>query len=90
MIGAGCARKLVFSWAGNPGVGSLHAFRRAVEAPGASPLEIEEYSHFGMVARFSAGAARLPFWTLRDYAGTGPYGPGRNAIAGRALWPSRS
>src|SRR5438105_556861 len=70
MIGAGCARKLVFSWAGNPGVGSLHAFRRAVEAPGTAPLEIEEYSHFGMVARFSAGAARLPFWPLRDYMGT--------------------
>src|SRR5213082_1885263 len=70
MIGAGCARKLVFSWAGNPGVGSLHAFRRVVEAPGTAPLEIEEYSHFGMVARFSAGAARLPFWPLRDYMGT--------------------
>ena len=67
MIAAGCARKLVFSWAGNPGVGSLHAFRRAVEG---GALEIEEYSHFGMVARFSAGAARLPFWTLRDYTGT--------------------
>ena len=69
MIAAGCARKLVFSWAGNPGVGSLHAFRRAVEGKG-EPLELEEYSHFGMVARFSAGAARLPFWPLRDYAGT--------------------
>jgi len=69
MIAAGCARKIVFSWAGNPGVGSLHAFRRAVEAarPG---IEIEEYSHFGMVARFSAGAAGLPFWPLRDYEGT--------------------
>ena len=67
MIAAGCASKLVFSWAGNPGVGSLHAFRRAVEG---GTLEIEEYSHFGMVARFSAGAARLPFWTLRDYTGT--------------------
>jgi glutaconate CoA-transferase subunit A len=67
MIAAGCARKLVFSWAGNPGVGSLHAFRRAVEG---QTLEIEEYSHFGMVARFSAGAAGLPFWPLRDYAGT--------------------
>ncbi|HEV2670061.1 MAG TPA: CoA-transferase [Gemmatimonadales bacterium] len=67
MIAAGCARKLVFSWAGNPGVGSLHAFRRAAER---GTLELEEYSHFGMVARFSAGAARLPFWTLRDYAGT--------------------
>src|SRR6184192_1149899 len=71
MIAAGCARKLVFSWAGNPGVGSLHAFRRAVEGKHASGgLEIEEYSHFGMVARFSAGAARLPFWPLRNYMGT--------------------
>ena len=70
MIAAGVARKLVFSWAGNPGAGSLHAFRRAVEGKGAPPLEIEEYSHFGMVARMCAGAARLPFWTLRDYMGT--------------------
>ena len=70
MIAAGCARKLVFSWAGNPGAGSLHAFRRAVEGKGGPPLEIEEYSHFGMVARLSAGAARLPFWTMRNYMGT--------------------
>jgi glutaconate CoA-transferase, subunit A len=69
MIAAGCASKLVFSWAGNPGAGSLHAFRRAVET-GTPPLDIEEYSHFGMVARFSAGAARLPFWPLRNYQGT--------------------
>jgi glutaconate CoA-transferase, subunit A len=69
MIAAGCARKLVFSWAGNPGAGSLHAFRRGVEGKG-PPLELEEYSHFGMVARLSAGAARLPFWTLRNYMGT--------------------
>jgi glutaconate CoA-transferase subunit A len=69
LIAAGCARKLVFSWAGNPGVGSLHAFRRAVEGQGPA-LELEEYSHFGMVARFAAGAARLPFWPLRDYEGT--------------------
>jgi glutaconate CoA-transferase subunit A len=69
MIGAGCARKLVFSWAGNPGAGSLHAFRRAVEGKG-DPIDIEEYSHFGMVARFCAGSAKLPFWPLRDYAGT--------------------
>src|ERR1700734_3617043 len=69
MIAAGCAKKLVFSWAGNPGAGSLFAFRRGVE--GQNPtLEIEEYSHFGMVARLSAGAANLPFWPLRDYAGT--------------------
>lgn len=69
MIAAGCARKLVFSWAGNPGAGSLFAFRRAAEGKG-PPLELEEYSHFGMVARLSAGAAKLPFWPLRDYAGT--------------------
>src|SRR5215216_637409 len=69
MIAAGCARKLVFSWAGNPGAGSLHAFRRAAEGKG-QPLELEEYSHFGMVARLSAGAARLPFWTMRNYMGT--------------------
>jgi glutaconate CoA-transferase subunit A len=69
MIAAGCAKKLVFSWAGNPGAGSLHAFRRAVEK-GTPPLEIEEYSHFGMVARMSAGAARLPFWVMRNYMGT--------------------
>ncbi|PYP30703.1 MAG: 3-oxoadipate--succinyl-CoA transferase subunit A [Gemmatimonadetes bacterium] len=70
MIAAGCARKLVFSWAGNPGVGSLHAFRRAVEGRDGPRLELEEYSHFGMVARFAAGAARLPFWPLRNYMGT--------------------
>ncbi len=72
MIAAGCARKLVFSWAGNPGAGSLHAFRRAVEeGPGdRAPLELEEYSHFGMVGRLSAGAARLPFWPMRNYMGT--------------------
>jgi glutaconate CoA-transferase subunit A len=71
MIAAGCARKLVFSWAGNPGAGSLHAFRRAAEGKdGGGPLELEEYSHFGMVARFSAGAANLPFWPLRNYMGT--------------------
>jgi glutaconate CoA-transferase subunit A len=70
MIEAGCARKLVFSWAGNPGAGSLHAFRRAVEGKGDRRIEIEEYSHFGMVARLSAGAARLPFWPMRNYMGT--------------------
>jgi glutaconate CoA-transferase subunit A len=69
MIQAGVAKKLIFSWAGNPGVGSLHAFRRAVEAKPPT-LEIEEYSHFGMVARLSAGAANLPFWPLKNYEGT--------------------
>src|SRR5882724_8285147 len=70
MIAGGCARKLVFSWAGNPGAGSLHAFRRAVEGRGGAPLELEEYSHFGMVGRLCAGAARLPFWPMRNYMGT--------------------
>src|SRR5437870_9285418 len=76
MIAAGCARKLVFSWAGNPGVGSLHASRRAVEGAGGAgqALEIEEYSHFGMVARFAAGAGRRPFLALRNYLGTGMAG----------------
>jgi glutaconate CoA-transferase, subunit A len=67
MVAAGCARKLVFSWAGNPGVGGLNAIRRAVEAGDPAPLELEEYSHFGMVGRYTAGAANLPFYPLRSY-----------------------
>jgi glutaconate CoA-transferase subunit A len=66
MIGAGVARKLVFSWLGNPGVGSLHAIRRVSEGPSAS-LELEEYSHYGMVGRYIAGATNLPFYPLRSY-----------------------
>ena len=66
MVAAGVARKLVFSWLGNPGVGGLHAIRRVTEGPEAS-LELEEYSHFGMVARYTAGAAGLPFFPLRSY-----------------------
>jgi glutaconate CoA-transferase, subunit A len=69
MVAAGVARKLVFSWLGNPGVGSLHAIRRRTEAgtPPEQRVELEEYSHFGMVARYAAGAARLPFFPLRSY-----------------------
>jgi glutaconate CoA-transferase subunit A len=67
MIGAGVAKKLVFSWLGNPGVGSLHAVRRRIERAEPEALEIEEYSHFGMVCRYAAGAARLPFFPLRSY-----------------------
>jgi glutaconate CoA-transferase subunit A len=70
MIGAGCARRLVFSWAGNPGVGSLHRFRDAVQRGWPAPLEIEEHSHAGMANRYAAGAAGLPFAVLRGYAGT--------------------
>jgi glutaconate CoA-transferase subunit A len=67
MIGAGVAKKLVFSWLGNPGVGSLHAVRRRVENDDPAPLEIEEYSHFGMVCRYVAGASKLPFFPIRSY-----------------------
>jgi glutaconate CoA-transferase, subunit A len=70
MIGAGCARKLIFSWAGNPGVGSLHRFRDAVEHGWPVPLELEEHSHAGMANRYQAGASGLPFAILRGYRGT--------------------
>jgi glutaconate CoA-transferase, subunit A len=70
LIGAGCARKLIFSWAGNPGVGSLHRFRDAVQNAWPGPLELEEHSHAGMANRFAAGASGLPFAVLRGYRGT--------------------
>jgi glutaconate CoA-transferase subunit A len=70
LIGMGCARKLVFSWGGNPGVGSLHRLRDAVEHGWPAPLELEEHSHAGMAAAYAAGAANLPFGVLRGYAGT--------------------
>lgn len=93
MIATGCARKLVFSYLGNPGVGSLHCVRRAVERGVPHPIEVEEYSHFGMVGRYLAGAYRLPFFPLRSYAGSdlpqvnprirfveSPYGDGPIAV----------
>ena len=73
MIAAGVARKLIFSWLGNPGVGGLGAIRRRTEAATSGKgkalprLELEEYSHFGMVGRYTAGAAGLPFYPLRSY-----------------------
>jgi glutaconate CoA-transferase subunit A len=70
LIGAGCARRLVFSWGGNPGVGSLHRFRDAVEHGWPAPLELEEHSHAGMANAYLAGASGLPFGVLRGYAGT--------------------
>lgn len=70
LIGVGCARRLVFSWGGNPGVGSLHRFRDAVENGYPSPLDIEEHSHAGMAARYVAGASGLPFGILRGYRGS--------------------
>src|ERR1700748_564254 len=71
LIGAGCARKLIFSWGGNPGVGSLHRFRDAGEHSWPVPLEIEEHSHAGMANRYVAGASGIPFAVLRGYNGTG-------------------
>jgi glutaconate CoA-transferase subunit A len=70
LIGAGCVDKLVFSWAGNPGAGPLYALRRAVEEEIPHGIELDEYSHFGMVARFTAGAAKLPFFPLRNFMGS--------------------
>ncbi|MDR7481099.1 MAG: CoA-transferase [Armatimonadota bacterium] len=70
LIGMGCARRLVFSWGGNPGVGSLHRFRDAVEHGWPRPLALEEHSHAGMAAAYAAGAAGLPCAVLRAYAGT--------------------
>jgi glutaconate CoA-transferase, subunit A len=70
MIGAGAARKLVFSYGGNPGVGSLHRFRKAVEHGIPRTIELEEHSHAGMANRYVAGAARLPCAIMRGYLGT--------------------
>lgn len=93
MVAAGVARKLIFSYLGNPGVGSLHCIRRAVEQGIPHTLQLEEYSHFGMVGRYIAGASNLPFFPLRSYAGSdmpgvnslikfveSPYGDGRIAV----------
>ena len=93
MIAAGVAKKLIFSYLGNPGVGSLYGVRRAVEKGIPRPLELEEYSHFGMVGRYIAGASNLPFFPLRSYTGSdmpavnplirfvdSPYGDGPIAV----------
>ena len=70
LIGMGCASRLIFSWGGNPGVGSLHRLRDAVENSWPAPLRIEEHSHAAMAAAYHAGASGLPFATLRGYVGT--------------------
>jgi glutaconate CoA-transferase subunit A len=93
MIAAGTASKLIFSYMGNPGVGSLYCIRRAVEKAIPCPLELDEYSHYGLVGRFAAGASRLPFFALRSYIGSDmleanplikliddPYGTGKIAV----------
>lgn len=70
LIGMGCAKKLIFSWGGNPGVGSLHRFRDAIENSWPHHLQFEEHSHAGLANRYVAGASRLPFAILRAYEGT--------------------
>src|SRR3979411_2301157 len=70
MIGMGVARRLVFSYGGNPGVGGLHRFRDAIEHDWPRAVEIEEHSHAGMANRYAAGAARMPFAVMRGYIGT--------------------
>jgi glutaconate CoA-transferase subunit A len=70
MIGSGCARKLIFSWGGNPGVGSLHRLRDAIERGWPAPLEIEEHSHSAMAHAYAAGAAGMPSAFFRGYRGT--------------------
>jgi glutaconate CoA-transferase subunit A len=99
MIGAGVASKLIFSWMGNPGVGNLHAVRRRIEKADPEPLAIEEYSHFGMVCRYMAGAANLPFFPIRSYYESdipsvnprivpmaSPYDPGDEVYVVPPLW----
>jgi glutaconate CoA-transferase subunit A len=78
MIGMGCVRTLVFSWAGNPGVGSLHRFRDAVENGWPGPLALEEHTHAGLANRYVAGASGLPFAVLRAYSGTDLLAHARN------------
>jgi glutaconate CoA-transferase subunit A len=70
MIAAGLAKKIIFSWIGNPGVGSLHAFRRVSEAKYPEKIEIEEYSHGGMMTRLQAGANGLPFGVIHSFMGS--------------------
>jgi len=93
MIAAGTAKKLIFSYTGNPGVGSLYCIRRAVEKAVPCPLELEEYSHYGLAGRYASGAAHAPFFPLRSYIGSDmlaanplirliddPYGTGKIAV----------
>ena len=93
MVAAGLVDKLIFSYLGNPGVGSLHCIRRAVETGMPRPIQLEEYSHFGMVGRYMAGASKLPFFPLRSYTASdlpavneriafvdSPYGDGQIAV----------
>ena len=90
MIGSGCAKKLVFSWGGNPGVGSLHRLRDAVEHGWPRPLEIEEHSHAAMANAYDAGAAGMPCAIFRGYRGSdlAEVNPNIRFVAARS--PARS
>ena len=87
LIGAGCARKLIFSWAGNPGVGSLHRFRDAVERGWPGPLELEEHSHAGMANRYAGGRVRL---AVRDPARLPRHQPAASTRRASPTSPARS
>ena len=87
LIGMGCVRRLVFSWGGNPGVGSLHRFRDAVEKGWPRPLEIEERSHADLANAYVAGASGLPFSVIRGYVG---YGPARRTTRSSSSSPAPS
>jgi len=87
LIGMGCARKLVFSWAGNPGVGSLHRLRDAFERGWPRPIELEEHSHAAMAAAYAAGAAGLP---CAMFPGTLPLAMARLPMSARAVSPKRT
>lgn len=76
LIGAGLVKRLTFAWGGNPGVGSLHRFREAIEKGWPRPIELDEHSHAGLANRFVAAASGLPFAVLRGYAGTDLMGLG--------------
>lgn len=89
LIAAGCVRKVVFSWAGNPGVGPLYGLRRAVEQGIPRQIEIEEYTHFGMVARFIAGASQLPFMHLNTFSGSDLINTNKNIRSIRCPYTDR-
>lgn len=70
MVEAGCVKKLIFSWMGNPGVGSLHSIRRRIEGQLVPSLQLEEYSHFGLLMKITAASQGLPFAVVNNYSGS--------------------
>ena len=90
MIGMGCAGGLQFSWGGNPGVGSIHRFRDAIENGWPKPLAVQEHSHADMAGRYQAGASGLPFSVLRGYVGSDLRSTIRTSVPSPARSPARS